>query len=632
MYDRVVSGELVLPLGQGATETVGGKAAGLAKLMAAGLAVPPGVVVTMNAFRTGELPEIEPPPGPLAVRSSATIEDGERGAAPGLFLSKLGVAPGRELTHAIREVWASADRPAVGAYLEARNIERDRLAVAVIVQQQISPIVARGTIYSRLPGDRASSRMLIEQGDERDWRELERDDDSPLVQLALHAERALGVDAVDVEWVQSPDRSERPTPPSELFAFSKRHPERVWRWDVAHNPDPLSPAQIGLVERVGGESMCVVGGYLYLADPPGDAQSGSIALDTSLLDAMGAALAGCDGSLESALTAYDEVYRIYADQLGPVLSAARRELPEFLRAHVIGLDVDRAVHAMLGAPSTARLETLVAAVARGDASRDELLEAAAPFAPAWDVAVPTYGEHPALLDAAVDAARPSAAAGAAAAAEADVRERLAPGVQAEFDGVLERARRAADIAELDDRYFARAQAEVRRALLALGDEDIFYMPLADVASGVTDPQRVSEARARIEHQRGRAMPLAFSDGAPLPAAPPSATDCWRGRGCGGQARGRVARLSSLAAAPDLPAGSVLVAPSVTPAMTFLLHQTAAVISEHGGLLDHGAAIARELGVPCVVGCRGAWTHLRDGDTVWLDGAEGIVIRLRADQS
>ena len=113
-------------------------------------------------------------------------------------------------------------------------------------------------------------------------------------------------------------------------------------------------------------------------------------------------------------------------------------------------------------------------------------------------------------------------------------------------------------------------------------------------------------------------------------APPPAGEAGRGRGGGGQARGRVARLSSLAAAPELAHGAVLVAPSVTPAMTFLIHHAAAVVSEHGGLLDHGAAIARELGVPCVVGCRGAGSQLADGDAVWLDGDAGIVIRLASD--
>jgi phosphohistidine swiveling domain-containing protein len=45
------------------------------------------------------------------------------------------------------------------------------------------------------------------------------------------------------------------------------------------------------------------------------------------------------------------------------------------------------------------------------------------------------------------------------------------------------------------------------------------------------------------------------------------------------------------------------------------------------LLDHGAAIARELALPCVVGCTGAWTQLSDGDDVWIDGQTGTVVRL-----
>jgi len=640
MYDSPVASELVVLLGSGDVASVGGKAAGLAKLIAAGLAVPPGVVVTTAAYLSGEMPEFEPPEGPLAVRSSATIEDGEQGAAPGLFRSLLDVTAD-DLEAAIRAVWASANKPAVAAYLEARGIERERLAIAVIVQQQVTPILSRGTIYSRLPGDRSSSRMLSEQDTVRDWQELERDSDSPLVQLALAAETAQGIDAIDVEWVRTPDElwvvqarpiprlPAPPAPPIEALAFSRQAPETVWRWDVAHNPDPLSPAQIGLVERVDGDTMRVVDGYLYVADalasdapPP--------ALDGELLDRMDRALATCDGSLAAALSAYDEVYRIYTEELGPSLRAARRELPDFLREHVIGVDADRFAHVLLGAQSTARLETLVAAVAKGDASRDDLLAVAAPLAPAWDVAVPTYGERPELLDAAVAAARPSSAARAAAAAEADIREHLAPGSSGDFDAVLQRARRAADVAELDDRRFAHAQAAVRKALLSIGGDDIFYVPLADVERGDYDLAQAEPARARIARQRRQAMPLAFANGAPLPAAPPAATDFWQGRGCGGQARGRVARLSALAATPELAQGAVLVAPSVTPAMTFLLHEAAAVVTEHGGLLDHGAAIARELGVPCVVGCRGAWTHLNDGDTVWLDGDAGVVIRLPGD--
>jgi pyruvate,water dikinase len=52
---------------------------------------------------------------------------------------------------------------------------------------------------------------------------------------------------------------------------------------------------------------------------------------------------------------------------------------------------------------------------------------------------------------------------------------------------------------------------------------------------------------------------------------------------------------------------------------------AAIVSETGGPLDHGAAMARELGIPSVVGCREAWALLADGALVTVDGDAGVVI-------
>jgi len=46
---------------------------------------------------------------------------------------------------------------------------------------------------------------------------------------------------------------------------------------------------------------------------------------------------------------------------------------------------------------------------------------------------------------------------------------------------------------------------------------------------------------------------------------------------------------------------------------------AGIVSETGGPLDHGAALARELGIPCIVGCHDAWSLLTDGMIVTLDG-------------
>jgi len=638
MYDDLVAGTFFVWLGSDDVATVGGKAAGLGRLIDAGLPVPHGAVITTAAFRAGEIPAIDLP-GPLAVRSSATIEDGARGAAPGLFATVLNVEPAG-LADAVRAVWASADGPAVDAYLEARGIKRADLAIAVIVQQQVGPAVERGTLYSRLPGDATSDRMLVEIAD-GSWQQLGRDDESDLAALARDAEAALQCDAVDVEFVRTRDQlwvvqarpipalPVAPTPPPELFAFSLEQPDVVWRWDVAHNPDPLSPAQIGLVERVGGDSMRIVDGYLYVADR-NDVIAAAPTLDMEALDEMDSVLATADGSLESALATFEGIYEIYTVTLGPALRAARRELPALLARHLPPEQVDREVHALLGATSGVRLESLVAAVAEGLATRDELLKVAAPFAPAWDVAVTSYGERPALLDAAIESARASNAAPAAVAAEDRVRAQLPASAHDAFDEALASARIAADLAELDDRYFARAQWQVRKALLDLGmGDDIFYVSLSEALSGHPDLTPAADARAAIARQRTRAMPLAFCNGAPLPAAPTSSADAWRGRGCGGRARGRVTRLDSLADARQIEPGAVLLVCAVTPAMTFLLHRASAIVSAHGGLLDHGAAIARELGTPCVVGCGGAWAQLSDGDVAYVDGDAGWVVRLGA---
>jgi pyruvate,water dikinase len=88
--------------------------------------------------------------------------------------------------------------------------------------------------------------------------------------------------------------------------------------------------------------------------------------------------------------------------------------------------------------------------------------------------------------------------------------------------------------------------------------------------------------------------------------------------------GRVVRFESLASAIAVGAGDVVVTRAMTPALAVLVAGCAALVSETGGLLDHGAALARELGVPCVVGCRDAWSQLGSGMLVTVDGDAGSV--------
>jgi rifampicin phosphotransferase len=57
-----------------------------------------------------------------------------------------------------------------------------------------------------------------------------------------------------------------------------------------------------------------------------------------------------------------------------------------------------------------------------------------------------------------------------------------------------------------------------------------------------------------------------------------------------------------------------------------------VLVERGSILSHAALVARELGVPCVVGIPGLLDTLRDGEEVEMDGATGIVRRVKEADS
>jgi rifampicin phosphotransferase len=75
-------------------------------------------------------------------------------------------------------------------------------------------------------------------------------------------------------------------------------------------------------------------------------------------------------------------------------------------------------------------------------------------------------------------------------------------------------------------------------------------------------------------------------------------------------------------------GDVLVARITTPAYNLVLPLLGAVVTDRGGVLSHPAIVAREYGIPGVVGTRNATTRIPDGATVEVDGDAGTVEVLR----
>jgi len=93
---------------------------------------------------------------------------------------------------------------------------------------------------------------------------------------------------------------------------------------------------------------------------------------------------------------------------------------------------------------------------------------------------------------------------------------------------------------------------------------------------------------------------------------------------GGCARGPVRIWTPARPVQPLPAGSVLVCPALDAGLTPLLLRVAAVVVERGGLLSHGAIVARQLGIPAIV-LSGASQLLREGQVVVVDGDRGCLV-------
>jgi pyruvate,water dikinase len=71
-------------------------------------------------------------------------------------------------------------------------------------------------------------------------------------------------------------------------------------------------------------------------------------------------------------------------------------------------------------------------------------------------------------------------------------------------------------------------------------------------------------------------------------------------------------------------GEILVSPQTDPGWTPLFQSAKAIVTEVGGLMTHGAVVAREYGIPAVVGVDDATTLIKDGERIRVDGDQGFV--------
>ncbi|WP_181373258.1 PEP/pyruvate-binding domain-containing protein [Massilia glaciei] len=113
----------------------------------------------------------------------------------------------------------------------------------------------------------------------------------------------------------------------------------------------------------------------------------------------------------------------------------------------------------------------------------------------------------------------------------------------------------------------------------------------------------------------------------LPAAGPEADAAapLQGTGaCGGRISATAAVLADATEVGLMHEGDIVVTRQTDPGWACVFFLARGLVVERGGMLSHGAIIAREFGIPAVVGVRGATTRIRSGARLMLDGDRGVV--------
>lgn len=669
----------VVDLGDPAAADVtltGGKAAALARAAAAGLPTVGGVVLTTafcRAVDAGADPATDPAAaaalgeafrgaggdrGPVVARSSSVVEDTAGSSMAGQFSSVLGITDPEGLGAAVREVLGSRDRAGAPG-----------TPMAVLVQPLVEPVFA-GVMFGVDPVSGRSDRRVVSavagspeplvsgevQGsrwvlDPRGRVVEHRRNDGPglprslLGRLAALADRAAAVfgGPQDIEWaVDGDDRlwllQSRPvtTPVRGVPTGPVYGPGPV----AETFPDPLSELEAdlwvpplrdalrsalvlaGVARRAEVEAtdmVIVVGGRVamdlrFAGTVP--TRSGLLARLNPVPAARRLWAAWRIGRLRAALPGLAEALldRVDADleSVPPLDELSSRQLVALLHR---GRDALRSLHAhevLMGLLTdeggnrltAASVALRVLSEARLDGLSDDEIRARSPVVLA--LTGPRVGPPAPLPPEPVTP---------------DLGDSTGEGSDA---GVLREALRLR-VRWLQELTGAAAW-NLGRRLAAAGTipapEAVRHLDLTTVESLVT--RRAAALGPVIASQRHRVadpLPACFrlSDlGEPITTCRADEVGGGTGAG-GGTGRGPVTHNTV-----DPPVGSVLVTTVLVPGLGPLLGRLAGIVAETGSVLSHLAILARERGVPIVVGYTGATEVFTDGTVVEVDGRTGDV--------
>ncbi len=621
----------------------------------------------------------------VAVRSSGPLEDSASRSFAGLHESYINITDREALLDAVRLVWASLWSDAALLYKKELGLDPAQSRMAVVVQTMVTESVS-GVAFGRDPRARGDETSIIEavpglcsalvdgevdpdrwvierrSGNVVEHRRGERNKDASALldsadlaalQAALSSIETSLDFAPDLEWTGRKQRlfllQARPI----TTGVSADDNGRAWYLTLRPSDRRLSD----LRDRVVGVLIPALSdeGARFAAEHTEDLE------DSVLANAIQARSQSLErwrevyardfipfahgvrrfGTFYNDIVRPEDPHEFVLLLRGQQIIAAQRN--ETLRRLALEIAQDTALRQVLidsiaatreaGAFSSTELQSALADVPGGSEFLDKLQSLEAEYMDVVFAGERLSKRHDLLIDLIIKQARlPHDKMNA----QADQSQRLLE-LERKFLSAAADKKQAADLLATgrvswqlrddDNLLLGRIESQLLRAIeeglrrLAVRDrcaEDVAAS--SGVAPQVVEALRNPEA-SRIEHQQKETdgesphdSPMHSGRGRQLigqPAAP-------------GLASGRAV---CIAKADDLRAfepGDVLICDAIQPNMTHLVPLASAIVERRGGMLIHGAIIARELGIPCVNGIAAATERIPTGTLVTVDGHLGIV--------
>ncbi|WP_437493977.1 PEP/pyruvate-binding domain-containing protein [Sorangium sp. So ce1014] len=268
------------------------------------------------------------------------------------------------------------------------------------------------------------------------------------------------------------------------------------------------------------------------------------------------------------------------------------------------------------------------------------------------LSAPTWRQDPAplwgLLRGLLDATKPPSEEAGLARYRATLEEvargiRFVPGLPDAFRRTLDQLRSAIVFRERTHfdlvRSFSALQAIVAEIARRLGErgrlpspDDVFYLTEAEVRGWLQgEAPPLDEVKRLVRRRRATygVVNARWQKSAVGAGAGRASGDELRGIGASsGVVRGKARLVRDEREFGRLKAGEILVCRYTNPAWTPLFTLAAGVVTDAGGAVSHAAIVAREYGIPAVLGAAGATERITDGQEILVDGTEGRVTLLR----